>query len=91
MQKLETSDMLELGQKVADVAARLAFLVGCVRLSPADIQTNSNVFQWYTRMPGIFEEHRRMIKEKTDEFQEDLKVCNKTIFKILELLILNDV
>ncbi|XP_054237169.1 dynein axonemal heavy chain 7 [Indicator indicator] len=80
VQKLETSDMLELEQKVVDVAARVAFLLGCVKMSPADIQLNSNVFQWYARMPDIFEEHRRMIKEKTDEFQEDLKTrCERFV------------
>jgi len=81
--------MLELEQKLVGAVKCVAFLIECVNFSPADIRLNSNVFQWYARMPGIFEEHRKIIKEKTDEFQDGLKVCNVSILKILELLILN--
>lgn len=91
MQKVETCDMLELRQKLVDALNCVAFLIECVNFSPADIRLNSNVFQWYARMPDIFEEHRKIIKEKTDQFQDGLKVCNDTIFKILELLILNGI
>lgn len=91
MQKVETRDMLELEQKLADAVNRVAFLIECVSFSPADIRLNSNVFQWYARMPDIFEEHRKIIKEKTDQFQDGLKVCNDNILKILQLLILNSI
>lgn len=91
MQKVEKCDMLELEQKIVDALNCVAFLIECVNFSPADIRLNSNVFQWYARMPDIFEEHKKIIKEKTDQFQDALKVCNDNIFKILELLILNGI
>ncbi|KAM9628836.1 dynein axonemal heavy chain 7 [Morphnus guianensis] len=74
MQKVETCDMLELEQKIADAVNCVAFLIECVNFSPADIRLNSNVFQWYARMPDIFEEHKKIIKEKTDQFQDALKI-----------------
>ncbi|XP_074685677.1 dynein axonemal heavy chain 7 isoform X1 [Strix aluco] len=74
IQKVETCDMLELEQKLVDAVNCVAFLIECVNFSPADIRLNSNVFQWYARMPSIFEEHRKIIKEKTDQFQDDLKI-----------------
>ncbi|XP_009641827.1 dynein heavy chain 7, axonemal [Egretta garzetta] len=74
MQKVETRDMLELEKKLMDAVNCVAFLIECVNFSPADIRLNSNVFQWYARMPDIFEEHRKIIKEKTDQFQDGLKI-----------------
>ncbi|XP_028940048.1 dynein heavy chain 7, axonemal, partial [Antrostomus carolinensis] len=74
MQKMETCDMLELEQKLVNAVNYVAFLIECVSFSPADIRLNSNVFQWYARMPDIFEEHRKMIEEKTDQFQDGLKI-----------------
>ncbi|KAK2526126.1 Dnah7 [Columba guinea] len=80
MQKMETCDVLELNQKVVDALSCVAFLVECVDLSPADIRLNSNIFHWYARMPDIFEEHRKIIEEKTVQFQDHLKVrCEQFI------------
>ncbi|XP_048808316.1 dynein axonemal heavy chain 7 isoform X2 [Lagopus muta] len=74
IQKVETQDMLELEQKLVDALNCIAFLIECVSFSPADIRLNRNVFQWYARMPDIFEEHRKIIEEKTEQFQDGLKV-----------------
>ncbi|NXJ63442.1 DYH7 protein, partial [Rostratula benghalensis] len=80
VQKMETCDMLELEQKLVDAVNCVAFLVECVNFSTADIRLNTNVFQWYARMPEIFEEHRKIIKEKTDQFQDGLKIrCEQFI------------
>lgn len=76
IQKVETQDMLELEQKLVDALNYIAFLIECVSFSPADIRLNKNVFQWYARMPDIFEEHKKIIEEKTEQFQDGLKVCN---------------
>ncbi|OXB71489.1 UNVERIFIED_CONTAM: hypothetical protein H355_004791, partial [Colinus virginianus] len=74
IQKVETQDMLELEQKLVDALNCITFLIECVSFSPADIRLNRNVFQWYARMPDIFEEHRKIIKEKTEQFQDGLKI-----------------
>ncbi|XP_031456999.1 dynein heavy chain 7, axonemal isoform X1 [Phasianus colchicus] len=74
IQKVESQDMLELEQKLVDALNYIAFLIECVSFSPADIRLNRNIFQWYARMPDIFEEHRRIIEEKTEQFQDGLKI-----------------
>ncbi|XP_043929631.1 dynein axonemal heavy chain 7 [Protopterus annectens] len=78
--KAENEDMIEMEQKLVDVKNRLAFLVDYATFSPADIRLNSSTFQWYTRMPEIFEEHRTIVKEKTEQYQEGLKLrCERFI------------
>lgn len=74
IQKVETVDMIELEQRLVDSKNCLAFLIECTNFSPADIRLNNNVFQWYGRMDEIFDEHRKIIKEKTEQYQEGLKV-----------------
>ncbi|KAG8124794.1 hypothetical protein E2320_020258, partial [Naja naja] len=74
IEKVEQVDMLEMEQKLVDVKNSLAFLIECANFSPVDIRLNNSVFQWYGRMGEIFEEHRKIIKEKTEQFQEGLKV-----------------
>ncbi|KAB0394243.1 hypothetical protein E2I00_006370, partial [Balaenoptera physalus] len=73
IQKVETVDMIELGRRLVDSKNCLAFLIECTNFSPADIRLNNNVFQWYGRMDEIFDEHRKIIKEKTEQYQEGLK------------------
>lgn len=74
IQKVETIDMIELGQRLVDSKNCLAFLIECSSFSPADIRLNNNVFQWYGRMEEIFDEHRKIIKEKAEQYQDGLKV-----------------
>ncbi|XP_068103443.1 dynein axonemal heavy chain 7-like [Hyperolius riggenbachi] len=74
IQKFEAQDMQDMEQKLIESKNRLTFLVDYVTLSPADIRLNSSTFQWHDRMGEIFEEHRNIIKEKTKEYQEGLKV-----------------
>ncbi|XP_035294723.1 dynein heavy chain 7, axonemal isoform X2 [Cricetulus griseus] len=80
IQKVETTDMLELGQRLVDSKNCLAFLIECVNFSPSDIRLNNSVFQWYSRMGEIFEEHRKIIKDKTEQYQEGLKLrCERFV------------
>ncbi|XP_070789387.1 dynein axonemal heavy chain 7 [Pituophis catenifer annectens] len=80
IEKVEQVDMLEMEQKLVDVKNSLAFLIECANFSPVDIRLNNSVFQWYGRMGEIFEEHRKIIKEKTEQFQEGLKMrCERFV------------
>ncbi|TKC51361.1 hypothetical protein EI555_000034, partial [Monodon monoceros] len=80
IQKVETVDMIELGRRLVDSKNCLAFLIECTNFSPADIRLNNNVFQWYGRMDEIFDEHRKIIKEKTEQYQEGLKLrCERFV------------
>ncbi|XP_051046156.1 dynein axonemal heavy chain 7 [Phodopus roborovskii] len=80
IQKVESTDMVELGQRLVDSKNCLAFLIECVNFSPADIRLNNSVFQWYARMGEIFDEHRKIIKDKTEQYQEGLKLrCERFV------------
>ncbi|XP_060137433.1 dynein axonemal heavy chain 7 isoform X1 [Zootoca vivipara] len=80
IEKVETVDMLEMEQRLIDSKNCLAFLIECTNFSPVDIRLNNSVFQWYGRMGEIFEEHRKIIKEKTEQFQEGLKMrCERFV------------
>ncbi|XDB47728.1 hypothetical protein ABFV05_001344 [Capra hircus] len=80
IQKVETVDMIELGQRLVESKNCLTFLIECTSFSPADIRLNNNVFQWYGRMEEIFDEHRKIIKDKTEQYQEGLKLrCERFV------------
>ncbi|KAM7316207.1 hypothetical protein ACRRTK_024887 [Alexandromys fortis] len=80
IQKVESTDMVELAQRLVDSKNCLAFLIECVNFSPADIRLNNSVFQWYARMGEIFDEHRKIIKDKTEQYQEGLKLrCERFV------------
>ncbi|XP_051841933.1 dynein axonemal heavy chain 7 [Antechinus flavipes] len=80
IKKVETTDMIELGQKLVDAKNCLAFLIEHASFSPADFRLNNNVFQWYARMGEIFDEHRKIIKEKTEQYQDGLKLrCERFV------------
>nr|XP_051704293.1 dynein axonemal heavy chain 7 isoform X3 [Oryctolagus cuniculus] len=80
IQKVEGVDMLELEQRLVDSKNCLAFLIEHANFSPTDIRLNNNVFQWYGRMGEIFDEHRKIVKEKTEQYQEGLKLrCERFV------------
>ncbi|XP_011509795.1 dynein axonemal heavy chain 7 isoform X7 [Homo sapiens] len=80
IQKVEVTDMIELEQRLVDSKNCLAFLIEYVNFSPADMRLNNSVFQWYGRMGEIFEEHRKIIKEKIEQYQEGLKLrCERFV------------
>lgn len=75
MNKVETAEMPLLEQRLADSNTQLCFLMDFVTLSPLDMKLNAKTIQWFKRMPSIFKEHRRIISEKTEQYQSALKVC----------------
>ncbi|KAJ6652606.1 hypothetical protein lerEdw1_011258 [Lerista edwardsae] len=80
IEKVETVDMLEMEDRLVDAKNCLAFLIECANFTPADIRLNNSVYLWYARMGEIFDEHRKIIKEKTEQFQEGLKKKNCLLF-----------
>ncbi|XP_069839698.1 dynein axonemal heavy chain 7 isoform X1 [Dendropsophus ebraccatus] len=80
IQKVEAQDMMDMELKLVEAKNRLLFLVDYVTLSPADIRLNNSTFQWHGRMGEVFEEHRKIIREKTEQYQEGLKLrCERFI------------
>uniref|UniRef100_A0A5F8HGP8 Dynein axonemal heavy chain 7 n=1 Tax=Monodelphis domestica TaxID=13616 RepID=A0A5F8HGP8_MONDO len=80
IKKVETVDMVEMAQRLVDSKNCLSFLIECTNFSPADIRLNNNVFQWYGRMGEIFEEHRKIVQDKTEQYQDGLKLrCERFV------------
>uniref|UniRef100_A0A8B9CFF1 Dynein axonemal heavy chain 7 n=1 Tax=Anser brachyrhynchus TaxID=132585 RepID=A0A8B9CFF1_9AVES len=81
--------MIELQQKLMNAVNCVAFLIEHVSFSLADIRLNKNVFQWNARMPDIFEEHRKIIEEKTEQFQDEnlSNPCGKDLISQIAWLI----
>ncbi|KAM4626185.1 dynein axonemal heavy chain 7 isoform 2-T2 [Discoglossus pictus] len=80
VKKVEAQDVLDLDQKLVEAKNRLSFLVDYAIFSPADIRLNNSTFQWHDRMEEIFVEHRKIMSEKSEQFQEGLKLrCERFI------------
>ncbi|XP_036417740.1 dynein heavy chain 7, axonemal [Colossoma macropomum] len=78
--KVEAEEMPKLELKLKDSNTRLCFLVDYVMFSRMDMELNRQTFQWHMRMPSVFDEHRQIIKEKTVQFQDGLKLrCERFV------------
>ncbi|XP_041928965.1 dynein heavy chain 7, axonemal isoform X2 [Alosa sapidissima] len=77
---VESKDIPVLESKLLESKTRLCFLVDYVTFSPLDIRLNRQPFQWQSRMPSIFEEHQKIVIEKTEQYQKGLKLrCSRLV------------
>lgn len=51
----------------------MLYLTDYTILTPLEIKLNTNTFQWYLKMPSVFEDHKKVISEKVIEYQEMLR------------------
>lgn len=63
----------DMEQRLRVNMGHILWLMDHTLYSPLQIKNNSNTFQWYLKLPSIFEEHRLIIADKTIEYQELLK------------------
>lgn len=70
-----TSDVTlkSLELRLLDVIEHIAFLSDYWLLTESEISNNSVAFQWYHRLPQIFEDNRMIVENKTQEYQDALK------------------
>lgn len=87
MVKVETTEMTLLEQRLADSNKQLCFLIDFVSLSPTDMELNKQTIRWLQRMPSIFNEHQKIVTDKTEQYQRSLKVSSSTFSINLILLI----
>ncbi|XP_051171696.1 dynein axonemal heavy chain 7-like, partial [Leptopilina boulardi] len=72
VEKAETEMVKNLENRLKEVMENILFLSDYTLLTPVEIKTNNFAFQWYHKMPSIFEEHRNIIDSKTGEYQDAL-------------------
>ncbi|XP_041805973.1 dynein heavy chain 7, axonemal [Chelmon rostratus] len=84
MNKVKTTEMPLLKQRLSDSITQLCFLMDFVTLSPLDMELNTQTIQWLKHMPSIFKEHKQIITEKTEQYQNGLKLCRDRFVEELE-------
>ncbi|EFN66875.1 Dynein heavy chain 7, axonemal [Camponotus floridanus] len=71
--KSETKTVFELETRLREVMKYIIFLSDYHHLTPVELKSNNFAFQWYHKMPEIFEKHREIVASKTGEYQATLK------------------
>ncbi|XP_061547478.1 dynein axonemal heavy chain 7 isoform X6 [Phycodurus eques] len=82
--KVKTTDLPALEQRLANSNMQLCSLIDFVSLSPADMELNRKTIQWLRRLPNIFEEHDQIVLEKTTQYQNSLKLFRELFEEELE-------
>jgi len=74
VEKVESETIYTLERRLVEARTTLAFLVEYVSISPAEMRSNADTFEWFNRMQDIFDEHRAIVADKQIQFQDALKV-----------------
>ncbi|XP_017763577.1 PREDICTED: dynein heavy chain 7, axonemal-like [Eufriesea mexicana] len=69
----ETETTRQLEDKLKEIIKYIIFLSDYSILSPVELKINNFAFQWYYKLPEIFEQHRKIVASKIGEFQSILK------------------
>ncbi|XP_053734095.1 dynein axonemal heavy chain 7 isoform X1 [Synchiropus splendidus] len=84
MNKVKTTEIPQLKNTVAETNSALCFLVDFVSLTPIQMKLNKTTIQWLRRLPAIFKDHRHIVTEKTEEYQNALKQAREQFVEDLE-------
>jgi dynein heavy chain len=82
--EIRTVIMKEKELQLNKAAHRLVFLANYVQFTTAEMKLNTKTFQWHAKMPKVFEEHESIVKEKTAEYQQALKLRRDKFVEELE-------
>ncbi|XP_054642367.1 dynein axonemal heavy chain 7 [Dunckerocampus dactyliophorus] len=72
--KVKTTHLPQLEQRLSNSNMQLCSLIDFVSLSPSDMELNKKTIQWLRRLPSIFEDHQQIVSEKTTQYQNSLKL-----------------
>ena len=84
VQEIRTVTMKEKEVELNKAAQRLVFLADYLQFTTAEMKLNTKTFQWHAKMPKVFQEHESIIKEKTNEYQDALKLRRQKFVQELE-------
>ena len=74
IEKVEEKDIFDLEQQMVESMTRLKFLIEHTTLTQSEMRLNAETFDWLSRMPSIFAEHKEIITQTRREAEEALKV-----------------
>ncbi|XP_033607299.1 dynein heavy chain 7, axonemal isoform X2 [Cryptotermes secundus] len=84
VQKVENETVFLMEGRLREICKYMLFLADYTTFTPVEVKQNCTTFQWYLRMPSIFDEHRLIVEQKTTEYQEFLRVRIKKFIEDLE-------
>ncbi|XP_070188303.1 dynein axonemal heavy chain 7-like isoform X3 [Littorina saxatilis] len=84
IEKVESDTIFVLEKRLAASKERLTFLSDQAQFSPAEIRLNAQVFMWHGRMSAVFEEHKLIVSEKRNQYEEALKLRRERFAEELE-------
>ncbi|XP_033843048.1 dynein axonemal heavy chain 7 [Periophthalmus magnuspinnatus] len=84
VKKVQSAEMPQLHQRLMDSNSQLCFLVDFVMFSPLDMRLNAETMEWLDRMPSVFRQHRQIVDEKTEQYQNALKKRSERFVEQLE-------
>ncbi|PSN56752.1 Dynein heavy chain 7 [Blattella germanica] len=73
VQKVENETVFVMENRLREICKYMLFLVDYTAFSPVELKQNCTTFQWYLRMPSIFDEHRLIVEQKMQEYQASLQ------------------
>ena len=71
---VRTKEITLLEERVIQARQRVMFLVSHTSLSKTELRLNTDMFNWYTRMPTVFEEHDQIMQQSRTDAENSLKV-----------------
>ncbi|XP_052080869.1 dynein axonemal heavy chain 7-like isoform X1 [Mytilus californianus] len=74
IEKVESDIIFQLEKKLVESKDRLTFLFDHTTFQSADLKLNAGVFIWHQRMPAVFNEHKVIVAEKRNQYEDSLKV-----------------
>lgn len=80
VQNMENKTVLLMENWLREICKYMLFLADYTTFTQVEMKQNSSTFQWYLRMPTIFDEHRQIVEQKSAEYQEFLRVSVVYIF-----------
>ncbi|XP_078044753.1 dynein axonemal heavy chain 7 isoform X4 [Augochlora pura] len=69
----ETETAIQLKVRLQEIIKYINFLSDYSVLTPVELKTNNFPFQWYHKLPEVFEQHREIVASKTGEYQKSLR------------------
>ncbi|XP_028254184.1 dynein heavy chain 7, axonemal isoform X2 [Parambassis ranga] len=82
--KVVTTEMPVLEERLADSNKQLCFLIDFITLSSMDMELNTQTIQWFQRMPSIMKEHQEIVTEKTKQYQKALEFSRERFLEELQ-------
>lgn len=74
VKEIKSDKIPDIGQRLATCQKHMTFLLERTVLTPRDLRVNADAFLWHQRMPDVFKDNEKIIKQRQMQYQDALKV-----------------